>query len=127
MYTDPISDLLTRIRNGYTSHKNMVTVPHSKTKMAILNTMKERRFVHDYKEVKNNKFKEIEITLSQKLSEITLKRISRPGQRIYVKAPSLKKVRGGLGVAILSTPKGIISGEQAKKLNVGGELICELY
>ena len=107
MYTDPISDLLTRIRNGYMSHKNVVVIPHSRTKMSILDVMKKRKFISDYKELTNNKFKEIEISLNQDLSEITLKRVSKPGQRIYLQAPSLKKVMGGLGVSIISTPKGI--------------------
>ncbi len=127
MYTDPISDLLTRIRNGYMSRKNVVTIPHSRNKMAVLEVMKQRRFIDDYKEAKNDKFTEIQIMLNPAISKITLKRVSKPGQRIYVKSIGLKKTNGGLGVSIVSTPKGIMSAEEAKRQNLGGELICEIY
>lgn len=127
MYTDPIADLLTRIRNAYTSHKESVTIPHSKTKMDILNVMKKRNFISDYKESKNNKFTEITVSLKDNLRDISLKRVSKPGQRIYIKGSTIGKVNGGLGLAIISTPKGILSGEEAKKQNVGGELLCEIY
>lgn len=127
MYTDPISDLLTRIRNGYMSHKNVVVVPYSGTKMSVLEVMKKRKFINGYKETTNNKFKEIEVELNQDLTEITLKRVSKPGQRIYLKAGALKKVNGGLGVSIVSTSKGVMSGEEAKQQNMGGEVMCEIY
>jgi len=126
MYTDPISDLLTRIRNGYSSQKDAVTVPYSRKKMAILNVMKQRKFIEDYKEVKDSKFPEIKVSLSQDIGRISLKRISKPGQRIYLKSMNISKVNGGLGVSIVSTPKGIMSGEEAKKQNLGGEVICEV-
>lgn len=125
--TDPIADLLTRIRNAYMAGKESLVIPHSKTKMAILEVMKQRKFIHEYKEEKGAKFPEINVTLSENRQGITLKRISKPGQRIYVKSGSLSKVNGGLGVAIVSTPKGIMSAEEAKKEKVGGELMCEIY
>ena len=124
---DPIADLLTRIRNAGKARKDVLTVPHSGIKVNMLKVMKARGFITDYKTVKNGDFQEIEVTLNQEKSSITLKRVSKSGQRIYVKSNTLKKVNGGLGVAILSTPKGIITGEEAKKLNVGGELLCEIY
>jgi len=124
---DPIADLLTRIRNAYSARKDTVKISHSKVKMAILKVLKDRKFVYDYKEVKNNGFNEIEITLHNGINRLNLKRVSKPGQRIYVKSAMVKKVNGGLGVAILSTPKGILSGEEAKKMNIGGELLCEVY
>lgn len=125
--TDPIADLLTRIRNAYMAKKITLTLPHSKEKSAILQILKDRHFIHAFKEVKNNQFAELEIELNSNIHSLVLKRISKPGQRIYTKSSLLKKVNGGLGVAILSTPKGIMSGEDAKKQNVGGELICEIY
>ncbi|HMR00907.1 MAG: 30S ribosomal protein S8 [Candidatus Gracilibacteria bacterium] len=125
--TDPIADLLTRIRNAYMAGKESLVIPHSKTKVAILEVMKKRNFIHDYKEAKGEKFPEINVTLSENRQGITLKRISKPGQRIYVKSGSLTKINGGLGVAIVSTPKGIMSAEEAKKANIGGELMCEIY
>ena len=89
--------------------------------------MKDRKFVADYEIVKNGDFDELEITLNQDLMDLNLKQVSKPGQRIYVKSSLLKKVNGGLGVAIVSTSKGIMSGEEAKKNKLGGELICEVY
>jgi len=127
MFTDPIADLITRIRNAYMSRKETVTVPHSSTKMAILKVMKSRKFINNFKEKTEGKFKEIEIELNQEKRDITLKRVSKPGQRIYLKSTELKKVNGGLGVTIVSTSKGILSGEEAKKQKVGGEVMCKIY
>jgi small subunit ribosomal protein S8 len=127
MYTDPISDLLTRIRNGYKSQKDTIVVPHSVQKLSILKVLKDKKFVSEVKTVKNGKFLEIEIALNPELYEVSLKRISKPGQRIYLKYEQIGKVNGGLGVAVISTPKGVMTGEEAKKLKVGGELICEVY
>ncbi len=127
MYTDPIADLLTRIRNGYMSRKDTVIIPYSRTKMDVLDVMKQRKFIDNFKKVSNDKFEEIEVTLNPSLSDVTLKRVSKPGQRIYVKAVGMKKINGGMGVAIVSTPKGIMSGEKAREQNLGGELICEIY
>jgi len=127
MYTDPIADLLTRIRNGYMSRKDTVTIPYSGTKMDVLEVMKQRHFIEDFKKVTNNKFQEIEVILNPSLGRVNLKRVSKPGQRIYIKAVGMKKINGGMGVAIVSTPKGIMSGEKAKEQNLGGELICEIF
>lgn len=127
MYTDPIADLLTRIRNGYTSRKDTVIVPHSKQKMAILKVMKDKKFITSAKEVKSGKFPEIEVELNPTTKSLTLRKISKPGQRIYIKSESVKKVNGGLGVSVISTSKGIMDAEEAKKQKLGGELICEIY
>lgn len=128
MYTpDPISDLLTRIRNARNARKDTVTLSYSKTKEAILKVMKDRKFIADYEVVKNGDFNDLEVTLNQDLMDLNLKQVSKPGQRIYVKSTTLKKVNGGLGVAIVSTSKGIMSGEEAQKNKLGGELICEVY
>ena len=127
MYTDPIADLLTRIRNAYKARKDIVVIPHSKMKMSILKVLKDRTFISDYSSKVNDKFEEIEIRLNDEVRDISLRKISKPGQRIYIKYTGIKKINGGLGLAILSTPKGIMSGEEAKKLKLGGELICEVY
>ncbi|MBU0667585.1 30S ribosomal protein S8 [Patescibacteria group bacterium] len=127
MITDPIADLLTRIRNAYHARKETLTVPHSVSKMAILKVMKDRKFVIDFREASDNKFKEIVVILNQARRDLTLKRISKPGQRIYIKGTDIRKINGGLGVSIISTSRGVISGEEAKKMNVGGELICEIF
>lgn len=127
MHTDPISDLLTRIRNAMAVGHEVVRCPHSKMKMNVLKVLKEKTFIEDFKEVKDGKFTEIEITLKEDLRDLTLKRISTPGQRIYVKKDQLKTVKSGLGITIISTSKGVMTGLQAKKANLGGELICEVY
>lgn len=127
MLTDPIADLLTRIRNATMARKDTVTLPFSNMKMAVLKVLQTKGFVQEFSKVKNNDFDEITIVLSPNRKEISLKKVSKPGQRIYMKTTQLKKVNGGLGVAVISTPKGIMSAEEAKKQNLGGELICEVY
>lgn len=127
MYTDPIADLLTRIRNAYKARKDIVVIPHSKMKMAVLSVLKQKNFIHDFESRKNDKFEEIEIRLNDEVRDISLKRVSKPGQRIYIKSSGIKKINGGLGLTVLSTPKGIMSGDEARKQKLGGELICEVY
>ncbi len=127
MLTDPIADLLTRIRNAAMARKDNVFVPYSNMKMGVLKVLQEKGFIQEFNTVKNNDFNEINIVLNPMRKDISLKKISKPGQRIYVKTTQLKKINGGLGVAVVSTPKGIMSGEEAKKQNLGGELICEIY
>ena len=127
MLTDPIADLLARIRNASMARKDSLTMPFSNMKMAILKVLKERGFVNEFEKMKNNDFDEINIILNPQRRDINLKKISKPGQRIYIKTTQLKKIHGGLGVAIVSTPKGIMSGEEAKKQHLGGELICEIF
>lgn len=128
MYTDPIADLLTRIKNAARARKEMVRLPYSKVKESILANLKQRGFVTDYAmETDDQGHKNLNITINNLRRDIEVKRISKPGQRIYVKASEIKKVHGGLGVAIVSTPKGILTGEEAIKQKLGGELICEIY
>ncbi len=127
MYTDPIADLLTRIRNAYKARKDIVVVPHSKMKMAVLNVLKQRNFISDFEAKKNDKFEEIEIRLNDEVRDISLKKVSKSGQRIYIKSSGIKKINGGLGLSVLSTSKGVMSGEEAQKQKLGGELICEVY
>jgi small subunit ribosomal protein S8 len=125
--SDPIADLLNRIRNAEKARKDVLAVPFGRQKMDILQVLKNRGFIADFKKEKSGNFDDLVITLNQGKTGITLKRISKPGQRIYIKSTEVKKVNGGLGVAIISTPKGIISGEEAVKAGVGGELLCEVY
>jgi len=124
--TDPIADLITRIKNAELSGKSEVFVPHSNFKLDILSVMKNHNIISEAK-VFNEKDKElIRIDFgSRQISHI--KRLSKPGRRYYVKANNIPKPLRGLGLVIISTPKGVISGMEAKKLNVGGELICEVW
>jgi len=127
MYTDPIADLLTRIRNAYKARKDIVVIPHSKMKMAVLEVLRQKGFISDFQAKKTDKFEEIEIKLNDEVRDINLKKVSKPGQRIYIKTGGIKKINGGLGLSVLSTSKGIMSGEEAKKQKLGGELICEVF
>ncbi len=127
MITDPIADLLTRIRNAVKAGHDKITIPHSKLKLAILAVLKKQNFITDYKTVKTGSFNEIQIDLSPSVSELHLKRVSKPGQRIYIKKGEIKPVLNGYGISVLSTPKGVMTGDEAKKSGVGGELICEVW
>ncbi|MBU1992683.1 MAG: 30S ribosomal protein S8 [Patescibacteria group bacterium] len=127
MNTDPIADLLTRIRNATSAGHDFTRVPYSKIKENILVVLKNNGFIESYQKAKSGKFDELVIDLKKGKKSIHLKRISKTGQRIYIKRKELKSIRSGLGLNILSTPKGIMTGEEARKQNLGGELICEVY
>jgi small subunit ribosomal protein S8 len=128
--SDPIADMLTRIRNAVKAEHLKVDIPSSKIKVAIAKILKDEGFVKNYKIIEDNKQKVLRIYL--KYSEenqsaiLQLKRISKPGRRVYTKAEELRPVYNNIGIWILSTPKGVITNKAAKKLNVGGEVICEI-
>ncbi len=124
---DPIADLLTRIRNATMARKEIVTIPHSKLKIAVLKVLIKKGFIKEFTEEKNGDFQEIKIVLSPEKGKFHLKKVSKLGQRIYVSASRIKKVNGGLGVSVISTSKGVMSGEEAKRQKLGGEFICEIY
>ncbi len=124
---DPIADMLTRIRNANANKHDSVLVPQSKTKVAIAEILKEEGYIASFKAVEVEGIKMIEIALKygpngEKVIQ-GLKRISKPGLRIYANAEQLPKVLNGLGIAIVSTSKGIITDKNARKLNVGGEVL----
>lgn len=125
--SDPISDMLTRIRNAVMVHHSSVSVPASKTKESLLNLLKKEGFISDFKKNIDGSKSFFEVTLryyDDNSSVITgLKRISKPGLRVYSKKNDIPRYLGGLGVAFLSTPKGIMTGYNAKKQGVGGELL----
>ena len=130
--TDPIADLLTRIRNAIISGHTSVIMPSSEIKLSIVKILKEQRFVRDYDLARDpNGRRRIRIQLSydqQRNSTITnLKRISKPGLRIYVKKKDIPRPMGGLGLTILSTSKGVMTGKQAWESGLGGELLCEVW
>lgn len=127
MHTDPIADLLTRIRNALRAHHEKATVPHSKIKENVVKVLKESKFIEDYKVVTENKFPMLEIILKTNATDLTIKRISKPGQRIYVKYTTLRPVKSGLGIQILSTSKGVMTNLEARKEKLGGEVLCEIY
>ena len=129
--TDPIADMLTRIRNASKTKLEKVDIPSSKLKVEIVKILKDEGFVKNVKLVKDRKQGMIRVYLKYSDDELPviqgIKRISRPGRRTYVASDSIPRVMRGLGVAILSTPKGIQTGKQAKKDNVGGEVICHVW
>ena len=125
--TDPIADLLTRIRNAARARKNFVHVPHSRLKADICAVLKAEGYIRESKVTGEGVAKEILVELFEDRRDLTLSLVSRPGQRIYVKTTEIPKVLNGLGLAILSTPKGVMSGKDARKAKLGGELLCEIY
>lgn len=128
---DPIGDLLTRIRNAYLARKDEMSVPYSKIKSDILHILKKNKYIADYSEVDLGSGKmDLVVTLNnvrKTLTVPTFKRISRPGQRIYLGSKDIRKSRNGQGIFIVSTPKGVVTGYEARSLKVGGELLCEVY
>ena len=129
--TDPIADMLTRIRNAISAKHKTVTVPASKEKIAIAKILLDEGYIVSYDLVDNGKFKDIEITIKydeEGQSVIQgLKRISKPGLRIYSNKENLPKVISGLGIAIISTNKGIVTDKVARSLNVGGEVLAYVW
>ncbi len=131
MIIDPIADLLTRIRNAYMARLESFDVPFSSIKANILRVLKKNKYIYNYEIVDNQSNKK---TIKVFLNDVrvtkyvpTLRRISRPGQRIYISATDIKKSRNGKWIFIISTPKWVITGYEARSLNVGWELLCEVF
>lgn len=129
--TDPVSDFLTRLRNALKAGKKTVDMPSSKFKVSISEILKRVSFIDDYKIIENDKkLKMLSIRLKYSNGDsviLGLKRISRPGIRRYVRYEDLPRVRNGLGIAIVSTSKGLVTDNEARKLKVGGEVVCEIW
>ncbi|MBE6096152.1 MAG: 30S ribosomal protein S8 [Schwartzia succinivorans] len=129
--TDPIADMLTRLRNANSVLHDKVEIPGSKIKKAIASVLKEEGFIKDFTFTENNKQGILTLTLKygpQREKVISgIKRISKPGLRMYAKHAELPKVLGGLGIAIISTSKGIMSDKQARKVGLGGEVIAYVW
>ncbi|RPI96456.1 MAG: 30S ribosomal protein S8 [Spirochaetales bacterium] len=128
--SDPISDMLTRMRNAVKAGHLKVDIPSSKMKVAIARILKDEGFIKNFKLIDDNKQKLLRVYLKYNASSqsamLTLKRISKPGRRVYIGAEDLRPVLNNVGIWILSTSKGIITNKAAKKLNVGGEVVCEI-
>ena len=131
MMTDPIADMLTRIRNASKAKLEKVDIPSSKLKLEIAKILKDEGYIKNLKMVKDRRQGVIRIYLKYTDEESPviqgLRRVSRPGCRVYVGNTAIPKVMGGLGTAILSTPRGVQTGRQAKKDNVGGEVLCHIW
>jgi small subunit ribosomal protein S8 len=128
---DPIGDMLTRIRNACMARKMVVDIPASKMKLSIAEILKREGFIRDYTLVEGKPFSTLSITLKympDRRPAITgLRRVSKPGLRIYSGRDEIPRVRGGLGLSILSTPKGVLAGHDAWREHVGGEVLCYIW
>jgi len=128
---DPIGDMITRIRNAQMRTSNNVIIPNSKFRVKILEVLKQEGYISNYKTLpdsKNNKSLIVDLKYSNGLPVIKeIKRVSKPGRRIYAKASSIPKIQNGLGLAIVSTSIGIMSDNDARTKNVGGEIICRVF
>lgn len=130
MVNDPISDMLAQIRNALLLNKESIEIPHSKIKKEISRVLKDNGYLADFIEVSDDKFKKLKLILKYNRGKTViqgLKRVSRPGRRAYVKKDDLPYVLGGMGIAILSSSHGIITGQQARRLNTGGEVLCYIW
>ena len=129
--TDPVGDMLSRIRNGQMRQLTNVNVPASSFKEKVLNVLKKEGYISNYEILKNEKNKN-NFSVHLKYNEGTpvineIRRISKPGRRIYASAKSIPKIKNGLGISIVSTSKGVMSDIDARKQNVGGEVICRVF
>ena len=133
---DPIADMLTRIRNGAIGSQSVVAMPHSKVKAEIARILKEEGFIEGYEVVEGDKPGMMTLRVKikyvgerrEKTPVITgLERISRPGRRVYSKKQDIPWVLAGMGIAILSTPKGVMTGQRARQLGIGGEVLCKVW
>ena len=129
--TDPIADYLTRIRNAQSAQKNWVDIPASNLKKRIAFVLKEEKFIRDMLLIKDNKQNILRLFLNYDMNNKSvihgIKRISKPGCRDYVTSDNLPRVLNGLGIAIITTSKGVMSNKKAKKLKVGGEVLCHVW
>jgi len=131
--TDPIADLLTRMRNAIMARHAFVLVPASKEKLAIVRILRDEGYIKDFEVVKNQDARQrviriwLKYTAGKESAIAGLARVSKPGQRIYAGKDELPRVLGGLGIAIVSTPKGIMTERKARKAGVGGEVLCHVW
>ncbi len=128
--TDPIADLLTRIRNASKAKKRRVEIPSSKIKLSLVEILKQQSFIEDYNLIEDNKQNIIDVKLKYidgKSAISGLKKISKPGLRVYEGADTLPRVLNGLGIAVISTSRGLMTEKQARKESIGGEVICHVW
>ena len=130
--TDPIADMLTRIRNAYMARHDSVLVPAAKVKISIAKILKEEGFIKDYEILKSNtpqRVIKIQLSYCDKKQPIVtgLKRVSKPGIRVYCQKTEIPRICGGLGIAVLSTSRGVMTGQKAWRQGVGGEILCYVW
>jgi small subunit ribosomal protein S8 len=130
-YSDPLGDMLTRIRNGQRARKATVLAPHSRLRTNVLEVLKREGYIRGYSECEERPgIVALQIELKYHEGEPVIReieRVSKPGRRVYSKIKDLQRVHGGLGIAILSTPRGVMSDSDARAANVGGEVLCQVF
>ncbi|MDN5343344.1 30S ribosomal protein S8 [Oceanotoga sp. DSM 15011] len=134
MWSDPVADLLTRIRNANSVLKESVEIPASNLKKSILDILKKEGYINDYKFIEDGKQGVLKVSLKYKGDRRNKEkvidgiiRVSKAGRRVYVKSEEIPKVKGGMGIAIISTSKGVLTDKEARELNVGGEVVCYVW
>jgi small subunit ribosomal protein S8 len=131
MMTDPIADMLTRVRNGVTAGHTSVVMPASRLKTEIARVLRDEGYIRgfDVQEEQGKRTLRIQLRYAGKKQPVLVgvKRVSRPGLRVYTKRAEIPRILGGVGTAILSTPRGVMTGEQARRLGVGGEVLCHVW
>lgn len=131
MHSDPISDMLTRIRNGLAAHHHKVDIPGSKVKIELARILKEQGYVANYRVANDDNKQIIKVYLKYRpdhkpvISKID--RVSKPGRRVYADSQNIPRVIGGMGICVVTTSKGVMTGKDAKKQGVGGEVLCTVY
>jgi small subunit ribosomal protein S8 len=129
--TDPVADFLTRIRNAHRARHQKLDVPASRLKAEIARILKEEGYIANYKPVEEGGLKLIRVYLKYGANNEAvirdLQRVSRPGCRVYIGKDEIRRVQGGLGISIMTTPKGVMTGRQARREGVGGEILCEVW
>jgi small subunit ribosomal protein S8 len=129
--TDPVADFLTRIRNAHRARHQKLDVPTSRLKTEIARILKEEGYIANFKAVEEGGLKLLRVYLKYGVNNEAvirdLQRVSRPGCRVYVGKDEIRRVQGGLGISIMTTPKGVMTGHQARREGVGGEILCEVW
>lgn len=129
--TDPVADMLTRIRNAYEANHNTTVIPHSKLKEAVAKLMHEEGYLDRYEVIREGKFPTLRVHLKyvgdREPMIRGMNRISKPGCRIYTNREDIPWVKYGLGTVVLSTPRGVVTGKDARRMGVGGEILCEIW
>lgn len=125
--TDPISDMLTRIRNGLAVHKTEVSLPHSSVKESVAKILKDNGYISDISVAKDGFRKTMTLGLPEHVTINEINRVSKPGRRVYAKVKEIPQVKQGRGIVIISTSKGVMAGDDARNQKLGGEILCEVY
>ena len=127
MHSDPIADMATRMRNAQMAGHTTVKVPYTKVKESVLQLLVAKTYIKSVQVIKEGKFEELEVVFNESRPALNIKRVSKPGQRIYKQASELRPLKRGYGIYVVSTSQGVIAGYEAHKKGIGGEIMLEVY